>query len=691
MCGIVGIVRRDAAEPPALDQIERMLGMIRHRGPDQFGAYLDHHAGLGTARLSIIDLAGGQQPIANEDEALWIVFNGEIFNYIELRAELEARGHRFRTRTDTEVVLHAYEESGPECLQRFNGQFAFALWDARRQTLFLARDRLGVRPLFYAQVEGDLVFASEIKALFAEGRLTPELDLLAIEQIFTFWCPLPPKTAFRHVEELPAGHYLILHEGQITLRQYWDLTFPTRNEVSGDPSLEECLDEFRHLLTEAVRVRLRAEVKVGAYLSGGLDSSAVATIMRRLGPTEFDTFSIAFTESEFDERLYQRTMADFLGNDHHEILISPADIGRVFPDVVWHTETPIMRTSPAPMYLLSRLVRRHNYKVVLTGEGADELLGGYDIFKEAMVLRFWSRQPASHRRPALLRRLYPDIPALGNMSPAYLQAFFGMNLNAVADPFFSHATRWRNNRRTHRFFSDDFCRTVGADRRAAVEAPHVPPQFGNWHPLAKAQYLETKIFLSQYLLSSQGDRPAMAHAVEGRFPFLDVRLVEFCSRLPARFKLHGVTEKFLLRQAARDWLPQPILQRPKRPYRAPVYQSFLSKESPDYMSDLLSAQALETTGLFRPRAVAQLVAKIKHGGRVGETDNMALVGIVSTQLLHWLFVQDFRRKLPPPGLEGLELTLVVRPSTPRNRNPQNPGEASPDTPVLRGAKSNGLP
>ncbi len=658
MCGIAGVLNLHNGEPVSEGTIRQMLGMIRHRGPDEFGIYLDQQVGLGSARLSILDLDGGQQPIGNEASDCWIVFNGEVFNHPDLRAELEARGRRFRTQTDTEVVLHAYEEYGPDCLNQFNGQFAIAIWDHRKRELFLARDRLGVRPLFYTIVNGVLVFGSEIKAILAHPLVRAGLDLVALHQVFTYWSPLSPRTTFRNIHELPPGHFVQIKDGELTMRRYWKLAFPAEQERGNHDhrSVEDCLAEFRDLLMAAVRMRLRADVPVGAYLSGGLDSSTIAAIVRRLGLSRLDTFSISFSDAQFDEGAFQRRMAGFLGTHHHVVHATHADIGRAFPDTIWHTEMPIMRTSPVPMFLLSKLVQSHRYKVVLTGEGADEFLAGYDIFKEAMIRRFWARRPDSKYRPHLLHRLYPDISTLDGLPDSFLKAFFGKGLDRVDDPCFSHAIRWENNRRTHRFFSENVRSAMENEGLAADGEPQVPLEFADWHPLARAQYLEISIFLSEYLLSSQGDRPAMAHSVEGRFPFLDARVVEFCNQLPPRCKLAGLKEKVLLRRAAREWLPDEIRQRGKRPYRAPIHRSFFGDSELEYVEALLDRKAIEDAGIFRAEPVERLVAKIKRGNALGETDDMALVGILSSQLVHRLFVANSRGA--PPLAEADDVKVV---------------------------------
>lgn len=650
MCGIAGMFNRTGTKAVTEADLRQMLALLRHRGPDEFGVLLDREVGLGNARLSIIDLGGGSQPIANEDESLWIVFNGEIFNYIELRADLEARGHRFRTSSDTEVILHLFEEYGTGCLNKMNGQYAIAIWDTRRRRLFLARDRVGVRPLFYTQTsDGALLFASEIKSILGDPRVTAEIDPATVQQIFTFWSPLTPRTVFRGIVELPPGHFLMADRGSVKVESYWRNQFPAATAAAQDGAAarqpEEVIEQFRALLIDACRIRLRADVPVGAYLSGGLDSSTIASVVRRFTANKLVTFSIAFSDEKFDESTFQREMAEHLGTTHHVVQATHADIGRVFPDVIWHTEVPVMRTAPAPMFLLSKLVRETGFKVVLTGEGADEFLAGYDIFKEAKVRRFWARQPTSKWRSLLFKRLYPDIGGLAQSNLALLSAFFGEGLGEVESPWYSHAVRWRNNRRTLRFFDDAVSAAAGADMLAPIAAG-LPDDFKRWGSLAQAQYLEITVFLSQYLLSSQGDRMGMAHSIEGRFPFLDVRMMEFCNALPPRLKMRCLREKWLLKKAAQPWLPDAIRRRPKRPYRAPIHRSFFNDQTPDYVRELLSPGALKASGLFKPGAVEHLVRKVASGSPIGETDDMALVGILSTQLVDHLFVKNYRRPEP---------------------------------------------
>jgi len=670
MCGIVGVLGR--ANDPSIDRtlLARMLNAIRHRGPDQFGVYRFRGArrsvGLGNARLSIIDLGGGQQPISNEDGTFWIVFNGEIFNYVELREQLLEDGHLLTTDSDTEVIVHLYEQYGPGCVEHLNGQFALAIWDERRERLFLARDRVGIRPLYYARRNGGLVFGSEIKSLLAHPDVSAELDPVALDQIFTYWSPLSPRTAFRGISTLPPGHWMLVDSGgQPRIERYWRPEFPAAGSESTQTP-DDARDELRELLVDATRLRLRADVPVGAYLSGGLDSSAITALIHHHTENRLETFSIAFTDEAFDESPFQRRMAKHLGTRHHLITCNHADVGRVFPDVMWHTETPITRTSPAPLFLLSAMVRDHDFKVVLTGEGADEFLAGYNIFKEAKVRRFWARQPESAWRHALLERLYPYIGSLPGGGAAYLKQFFGQGLQETGRPDYSHQIRWRNTSRAKRLFSRELAAAVEAGGNESGK-PFLPEQmlpdgFDQLSPLARAQYLEATIFLPDYLLCSQGDRMGMAHSVEGRFPFLDHRVIEFCNKLPPRMKLAGLNEKQLLKRAVSDLLPNDVWQRRKQPYRAPIHAAFFPGGKPlAWVADVLSPHKLREFGYFDGDATAMLLKKLDRFGRLSETDDMALAGLLSTLLVHQRFVADYRT--PPPLGEDDDVKAVDRAAT----------------------------
>jgi len=656
VCGIAGVFQTTDLAPVSEASLRKMLAALRHRGPDEYGIYRDAQVGLASARLSIVDLSRGQQPISNEDGSLWIVFNGEIFNYVELRDELAARGHRFRTRSDTEVLLHAYREYGEDCVRHFNGQWAFAIWDRRERKLFLSRDRLGVRPLFYASHRGTLFFASEIKAIFADPHIGRELDPRGLNQLFTFWTTIPPTTVFRSVQELPPGHNLIVRKGELSVRPYWQLDYSERDEFR---SIEECAEQLRELMADAIRIRLRADVPVGAYLSGGLDSSLTAALAQQASGSRLRTFSVTFTDPEYDESSYQEELVRFLGVEHRAMPCSQADIARVFPEVIWHTEKPVLRTAPVPLYLLSKLVHDSGFKVVLTGEGADEIFGGYDIFKEAKVRRFCARQPDSRKRAELFETLYPYLPKMQAQSVAMRRAFFQASPGDVNDPLFSHLPRWALTSQLKRFFHPDF---LGQDQQGPLDAELralLPAAFAGWSPFCRAQYLEASLLLPGYILSSQGDRVALAHAVEGRFPFLDHRVVEFAARILPRWKMKGLNEKFILKRTLGHLLPREIVQRPKQPYRAPDASSFYDVDShtarETYIDEMLSAERLRTDGIFIPEAVSRLVAKARQTVTLGLRDNMSLVGILSTQLL----VDQFVRNSPSPA--GTAVTSMAMP------------------------------
>ncbi len=645
MCGIVGCLDTRGTHQPDVGLLRRMLAIIRHRGPDEFGLYVDHRLGMGCARLSVIDLDTGQQPMANEDRSLWLVCNGEVYNYIELRRELTKRGHGFRTQTDVEVILHLFEEVGPACLERLNGQFALAIWDSERGELFLARDRVGICPLYYAPVPGGLVFGSEIKAILLDPRIEAQIDPYGLAQVFTFWAPLAPRTAFSGVEELEPGHYMLVRGDQRSLTRYWRLAFPKAGEEE-PVSEERAAEELQAVLSDATRLRLRADVPVGGYLSGGLDSTYIAGLIRRHEPDTLSTFSIAFDDPAYDERDYQEIATAFLGTDHHRAMCCDGAIGQVFPEVIWHAEVPILRTSPAPMYMLSQEVRDTGIKVVLTGEGSDEFLGGYNIYKEDKIRRFWAREPESAARPLLLRRLYPYVTDLSRGGDAYLAAFFGRGLTDVDRPGYSHLLRWRNTSRLRNFVSPDY-RVPGYDPVAELLDGLDGSLYG-LGPLAQAQTLEVTTFMSSYLLSSQGDRMMSAHSVEGRFPFLDHRVIECAARLRPQFKIRGLCEKHILKHSARGFLPPAIVHRPKKPYRAPIHSAFLD-EPPEYVTDLLSSQGLAASGVLAPEAVRRLLLKHERTGRLSEFEDMALAGALSTQLVYQQFMGNLGASIPEVG------------------------------------------
>lgn len=639
MCGIAGIATADAAAVPAPEALQRMIAALHHRGPDGQGFHRAPGIGLAHARLAIIDLVSGQQPLHNEDRSVWVVFNGEIFNYIELRAELLAAGHRFATASDTEVLVHAYEQYGLDFVTHLNGQFAIALWDERARRLVLARDRVGIRPLVYAETPQGLAFASEAKSLFAAGWLAPRLDPVGIAEVATFWGCVAPRTAFSGVAALPPGHLAVWEHGRLSTRKYWDWDFGAVAPLQPE-RLEAATEELRELFIDSVRLQLRADVPVGAYLSGGLDSSAIVAAVRRHLPNRLRTFSLTFADAEFDEREYQQQVVAALQTEHSAQSVSQQGIGAALPRAIRHIEAPIVRTAGVPLMLLADQVRASQFKVVLSGEGADEVFGGYDLFKEAKIRRFWARQPDSAWRPLLLKRLYAYLGHSPTGGGALGSSFFRRGLTEVGDPFYAHRTRFDATQRGLQLLAPDFRAAIERDHPINAIAGLAPLPQAGWPPLCRDQYVEAHTLLTSYLLQAQGDRVAMAASIEGRYPFLDHRLIEFANRLPPAWKIRGLREKYLLRRAVAPWLPERVAQRTKQPYRTPDVASFFSGGQPlDYVAELLSEACLKSAGYFDPVRVKWLFEKCRAGKAIGFADNMAFMTVLSTQLLHRQFVE----------------------------------------------------
>ena len=646
MCGIAGIVALHAdREPCDRGALLRMGSVLRHRGPDEAGLYRDPHAGLVHTRLAIIDLATGQQPLSDLHENLWIVFNGEIFNYVELRAELEQLGHRFRTQSDTEVVVQAYAAWGDAAFERLNGQWALALWDAADRKLVLCRDPLGICPLYLNVRDGVLTFASEVKAIFAsDGGIERRFDPRGLQETFTFWSVVPPQSVFAGIEELRPGCARTYINGTVREHCFSHPHFPSADDAGAGfgGSLDEAVEQVRAALTEATRLRLlRAEVPVGSYLSGGLDSALVAALARRYASGDFHTFSMRFEDPEYDETPFQRLMAAQLGSEHHELMMKRSDISAVFPEVIYHTERPILRTAPAPLFCLSRLVREHGIKVVLTGEGADEMFAGYDLFREGRARRFWAREPGSKRRPRLLERLYPYLARSPVAQRAVSQQFFGRNLARHAEPGFAHDTRWRGAIGLQRLYSPAQREATGKSDVVSALLSSLPSTFSGWGSLQQDQFLEIHTLLTGYLLSSQGDRMLLAHSVEGRFPFLDPRVVALAHALPAHYKLRVLDEKHVLKRAAHELVPPTIARRKKQPFRAPDAAAFVDGTQPAYVAAMLDGAAVAAANVFDPLLVERLWAKCSShvtGEPFSNADNMALVGVLSTQLVHHHFI-----------------------------------------------------
>jgi len=618
-----------------------MTSALTHRGPDSEGYHVEAGVALGHRRLSIIDVEGGHQPLSNEDDTVWVAFNGEIFNYRELREDLEKRGHVFRTRSDTETLVHLYEEKGPDFVDELNGQFAIALWDRRRRRLLLVRDRVGIRPLFHATLaDGTVLFASEIKGLLAHGGLRTEIDPVAIGQVASLWVTVPPRTPFKGIEALPPGRMLILDEGRREEKRYWKHRFPAEHEYE-ERSFTAWSEDVRDLLDDAVRLQLRADVPVGTYLSGGLDSSILTALAKSHHGNELKTFSVGFEDARFDEQAFQQQMVGHLRTEHVHITVSTPDIAAALADVVWFAETPLLRTAPAPLYLLARAVRRSGLKVVLTGEGADEVFAGYNIFREDKIRRFWARAPSSAWRPLLISSLYGYVQRDGK-TDTFWRRFFAQRLTDVDDPYYSHRLRWQHGTHIKRLLSPELVEQMQSMEETLSELEnYLEPDRSAWHPLCRAQYLETALFMSGYLLSSQGDRMMMGQSVEGRVPYLDHRVIELAARVPPKYKLRALTEKYVLKKAFADLLPPNIVDRPKQPYRAPISACFTGRES-GLVGQMMSKDAMAQSGMLNVSAAGALLEKARAARTpLSERDEMGLAAVASLQLLHHLFVDRF--------------------------------------------------
>jgi asparagine synthase (glutamine-hydrolysing) len=639
MCGLAGIFSPRSSAPPRPEELRRAAAALRHRGPDAWGTFIDHRCGLAHARLALLDLAAGDQPLSGEDARVWVAFNGEIYNHDDLRRQLLRAGHHFATGSDTEVIVHAYEQWGPDAWPRLQGQFAVALYDARvpgDERLVLARDRLGICPLHTACAPaGGLVFASEIKALFAMGRVQPRIDPRGLAAAWALWSTPAPATVFESVEQLPPGSTLTIDaEARIDRARFWS----ARASRTGPASTDDAARELAHRLTSAVETRLRADVPVGVYVSGGLDSSVIAALAQRAGSAPIETFSIRFDDARYDEGPAQHRVATLLGTRHHELTASPADIAGALEDAVFAAESPLSRLGPVPMLLLSRLVRRTGFKAVLTGEGADELFTGYDLFKEAKVRRFWSRSPESPARPALLARVHAYVAADPSQA-AMWRDYFRVGLDALADPLASHRPRWATGLWTTRFLHPDI-RAGGLPASLdplVLAAANVDPA-GDL--LDRAAAIERAAFLSSYLLAAQGDRVTLASAVEARYPFLDERVVDLALSLAPRHRLCGLTDKVVLRRLAAAFLPPDVRTRRKFPFRAPIASTLFGPSAPDWVRERLDARAVRDAGLLDPGPAAALAARAFAPSRLSEREEMAATAALTTQVLHARLIAD---------------------------------------------------
>lgn len=642
MCGIAGYLHSDNNSRSDQVIIKHMVAMLNHRGPDARGYYLDDHVALGNSRLSIIDLAGGDQPICDQTERYWIVYNGEIYNYRELRSELIQQGCCFQTNSDTEVLLQGWITWQEDVLPRLNGAFAFAIYDRQTRQLMLARDRYGLRPLYYYQLGSTFVFASELKSLLLHPAVSFTFDPERVARIFTLWTPLVNETAFAHLHQLTPGCRLTVAEGQIHIQPYYllDLAQTLRSEKT-----EQLIQETRHQLAESVRLRSRSDVEIGVYLSGGLDSAIVTRLAQAQNQHNLRSFSLAFEDSAFDEKPQQDLLSAHFGTRHTHLLVRNADIATAFPKAVWHAEVPLFRTALVPMLLLSQMVQAQGIKVVMTGEGADESFLGYNIFKETALRATWHTLSET-RRQEIISALYPYLSHFGGQNYAPLLSMYRRSLEEQEPGLFSHQIRYTNAQFAVRMlntgganhFPDLSAALYSSGNGAAVD-------FAHFSPLQQAQWLEFKTLLAGYLLSSQGDRMSLAHGVENRCPFLDHHVVNFASTLPTTLKLKDYTdEKHILKRSFCADLPKSIVERPKQPYRAPDAVVFRDQQ-PDYLELLLSEQELAKSGLINTKLAGRFVQKVMQsaGNELSPRENQAFIQLLSLQLLQQFFVD----KKPP--------------------------------------------
>jgi asparagine synthase (glutamine-hydrolysing) len=645
MCGIAGIFYPSSTGDAAEGILRQMLAMLEHRGPDGVGCYLDDSLAMGTTRLSIISPLTGTQPMSDATGRYWLCYSGELYNYRELKQQL--RGTAFETESDTEVVLKSWIHWGEKCLSRFNGAFAFALWDSVAQRLYLARDRFGKRPLYYTSCGGELLFASEMKAFLAAPDFEFQFDEAQLASIYAIWTPLPEETGFRRVHQIPPGAFLRVdaagHEIQI-----WN-----RLELEVEPfpgTAVEAQHQIRETFLASVKSQLQSDVPSGVYLSGGLDSAILTYAAASLASKPVRTFSVGFEDQKFDESQDQAEVARFLETEHRSISVSSGDIAGNFPAAVFHAEVPAFRTAFVPMFLLSQYVRRCGVKMVLTGEGADELFLGYDLFKETLMRAQW-RQLSPEARKERLAKLYPWLDHFSQAGPAHLLGLFEQFAEERMPGLFSHELRFQNGRFAARLIAN-----CADPFKGLADLIDREPGYASLKPTEKAQFLEFKTLLAGYLLSTQGDRMSFGHGVENRCPFLDPDLFRLASSVNLRFD-DGITEKLPLREAFRGDIPEQIFKKPKFPYRAPDSAAFV-KSRPEYLELLLSESELSKAEFLDQKFARGLVRKLFKTApeQISTREDQAFVLLLSTMLLHRNFV---RRIDLPVSLNRVPVVKMV--------------------------------
>ena len=631
MCGIAGAFDLTGRRDFSSDRLFAMTGAIAHRGPDDEQAHQEPGVALGARRLSIVDLEGGRQPLSNEDGSVWVAFNGELFEYPELRRELLSRGHHLATRCDTEAWVHLYEDHREGMFAKARGQFAVSLWDRETRTLILGRDRAGICPLYYAERDGWLLWGSEIKALLSSGLVQAEADPMGIDHFFSFFCAGTTRTCFAGVKSLPPGHFLKVRDGRITIHQYWDLDFPDAGDERRMDDTRPLVDEFEDILRKSVERRLRGDVPVVSYISGGLDSTVVLGLSSRQRGRAVPSFTIGFDKAGPDERAESTEAANILGSPLTTVTMDKSLVANAFPELVVAAEGPVMDTSCAALMRLSSAVHDQGYKVVLTGEGADEALAGYVWFKgQALrdkLMKRIGRPPLNAFRAIMLgligggRSHRAELRPMRGMRPAQQELY---DMIGQARPL---------------LYADGMWDRLG-DHSAYDDLDINNPRLSKWAPLNQSLYAGYKMMLAGLLMVAKGDRIAMHNSVEARYPFLDDDVIRFCSEIAPEYKLNGGVEKWILRQVAAKTLPSQIANRPKTMFRSSLAQTFLGSHRPAWVDQLLSPESLRATGYFDPSAVAREVAWQRRIPRVTLRRfvlDLGLTSVVSTQLWHHLY------------------------------------------------------
>ena len=596
MCGITGIINKDGA---AINKglVLAMSRAVRHRGPDEEGYYFDQQVALGIQRLKIIDLETGSQPIHNEDKSIWVVLNGEIYNYRDLRRELEAKGHKFYTRSDTETIVHAYEEWGDNFIEHLSGIFGFALWDTKRQRLMLVRDRVGVKPLYYYEAKNLLVFGSEIKSILLHPAVERELDFEAFNNYLYFAYVPAPLTMFKGIKKLMPGHRLVWQGDSSNIRQYWDVSY----NINADISEQEALERLQQLLRKAVKDQLIADVPLGLFLSGGIDSSILASLMAGEMDRPVTTFSIAFDEGQYNESKYAKQVAEHFGTDHREFVVRP-DIIKELPKIIEHLDEPLANSTALPTFLLSKLAKE-KVTVVLNGAGGDEIFGGYDRYRRQSFLSWYKKFPAGVRSLAHLA-VEKLIPGIGTNLKTFKRRA-EMIANALNLPLDERYVTWAS------VISADCREMILSERVKMVRSHFGPPDLDD---VNKMMYADTKTYLVDDILTMT-DKMSMAHALEIRVPFLDQAVVEFAATLPAGLKVGKGKSKYLLRKLLAQSLPESICNRPKQGFMVPISCWFREDKQIGFARDILLSPSAKKRGLFSLKGIEKMLAQHQTGER----------------------------------------------------------------------------